>query len=415
MKKTRKICVTFILLTCISQSGCGDMTILDEIPQNASFSVVEEETRERIEKVPTQWMTGNPQEDKALELATPWEASKFTYNRLSKNEQLWYLDIEQLIGNMEEKGRLSDVGIQGGLDETAIDKIFQCVLNDHPEFFYIDGYAYTKYTSGDELLYIEFAGNYNLDKETVLTRKSEIEDAASKILEGISQDASDYEKVKYVYETIILNTDYVLNSPDNQNIYSVFVRKSSVCQGYAKATQYLLNRLGVECTIVQGSVDNGEGHAWNLVQVEGNYYYVDTTWGDAYYQVEEEYIREQNYPEINYEYLCITTKELLKTHIIQAMVPMPECVAVEYNYYVNEGAYFTSYDREQMGMLFAKALEQNKKDVTIKCSSEDCFQDIMKAMIQEYEIFDYLEIANNQISYSHNDKRLSMTFWVTNE
>ena len=83
-----------------------------------------------------------------------------------------------------------------------------------------------------------------MDRETAAKRLEEIDAAASRILSGISPDAGDYEKVKYVYDTLIRETDYELGAPDNQNIYSVFVNHVSVCQGYAKATQYLLNRLG---------------------------------------------------------------------------------------------------------------------------------------------------------------------------
>ena len=81
--------------------------------------------------------------------------------------------------------------------------------------------------------------------------------------------------------------DYDESAPDNQNIYSIFVNRQSVCAGYSKATQYLLEQLGVFCTYVTGKTTEGGNHAWNLVKCNGDYYYVDTTWGDPVFQQEE--------------------------------------------------------------------------------------------------------------------------------
>ena len=66
------------------------------------------------------------------------------------------------------------------------------------------------------------------------------------------------EKIRKIFEDILeqfigpvrirgmdVNVEYDLEAPDNQNIYSVFVNGRSVCAGYSKAAQYLLERLGV--------------------------------------------------------------------------------------------------------------------------------------------------------------------------
>lgn len=343
------------------------------------------------------------------------DAFCFAYESLSTEEKLWYQDMEQALGSMTEKVRLSEEGLTAGLNESCIDKIFQCVLIDHPEIFYVDGYTYTKYSRGEKTVAIDFSGNYQLTPREAALRKTEIEQAAEKLLANLPLPASDYDKVKYVFETLIRNTEYDLNAPDNQNIYSVFVGGASVCQGYAKATQYLLNRLGVNCTLVQGKVENGEGHAWNLVRVDGSFYYVDTTWGDASYQREDGQDAQMQFlPEINYDYLCVTTGQLLRTHTLENIVPLPECVDTAANYYVRQGALFERYDREQMKRLFEESAAGGSRDVTIKCADMECYNQIKKALIEEQEIFDYLPDGEASVSYAHNEKQLSLTFWVTN-
>lgn len=352
-------------------------------------------------------------------------AFEYAARSLSEEELIWYQDMKQAMGDFGEEVRLDDAGLEAGCDEEDIDRIFQCVLNDHPELFYVEGYSYTRFTRGDQITSIVFSGTYSIDRETAESRRSEIEAAAAEILAGVDEGADQYAKVKYVYDTIIRTTDYDQSAPDNQNIYSVFVGNRSVCQGYAKATQYLLNRLGVECTLVLGTVETGggqgiiaqqEGHAWNLVRVDGEYYYVDTTWGDASYSRQDgEGTEDINMPEINYDYLNVTTEELLKTHTLGENIPMPLCAATEANYYFREGALFTSYDREQMQTLVDRARAEDRDDVTVKCADMECYNEVLTELVEKQEIFRYLDAADSSIAYARNDNQMSLTFWVTNE
>ena len=402
--------IYIVLFMLLFLTGCSSEEILSEVPQTIVLPV------EEIDNLPGQEAEETTAESDNTESCSLLEegGSRFAYESLDAQEQIWYGEIEQALGEMTDTVKLSTEPIGQGLDEQDIDRIFQCVLIDHPEIFYTTGYTYTKYSRGDRTVGIDFAGTYSLPREEAVNKAEEIRGRASEWLSDIPSDASEYDKVKAVYEKIIFSTDYDLNASDNQNIASVFLGNSSVCQGYAKATQYLLNHLGVMCTLVQGTVDTGEAHAWNLVRVEGDYYYVDTTWGDASYRMEDGSGQEE-LPEINYDYLCVTTQELLRTHRIESVVAMPECTATQANYYVREGVYFTSYDAEQMQSIFDRAWESGRTEITLKCADEECYREICRVLIDEQEIFSYMPENSSTIAYAQNGKQLSLTFWVTNE
>ena len=399
-----------VLFMLLFLTGCSSEEILSEVPQTIVLPV------EEIDSLPGQEAEETTAESDNTESCSLLEegGSRFAYESLDAQEQIWYGEIEQALGEMTDTVKLSTEPIGQGLDEQDIDRIFQCVLIDHPEIFYTTGYTYTKYSRGDRTVGIDFAGTYSLPREEAVNKAEEIRGRALEWLSDIPSDASEYDKVKAVYEKIIFSTDYDLNASDNQNIASVFLGNSSVCQGYAKATQYLLNHLGVMCTLVQGTVDTGEAHAWNLVRVDGDYYYVDTTWGDASYRMEDGSGQEE-LPEINYDYLCVTTQELLRTHCIESVVAMPECTATQANYYVREGVYFTSYDAEQMQSIFDRAWESGRTEITLKCADEECYREICGVLIDEQEIFSYMPENSSTIAYAQNGKQLSLTFWVTNE
>ena len=358
-----------------------------------------------------------PQQEQAQELVLEEEEkiseevefhNYFYYSTLDTEQQTVYREILYALENYVEEMQLSTIQID------VVDKVFQCVLMDHPEIFYADGYSFVKYTLGDEVKKITFSGTYIYEMEERVSKEAQIENKALELLKGISANATDYEKVKYVYETIIRNTEYDMTADDNQNICSVFLNGASVCQGYAKAAQYLLMKLQVPITLVIGTVDSGEGHAWNMVKIEDDFYHVDTTWGDASYlfHVNEESTGYQDTPEINYDYLCVTTDEILRTHTISTMYAMPRCDSIDANYYVREGAYFTVMDRTQLEQLVANYKEQGRESVTLKCADEFVYEAMVEELIHKQHIFDYIEGENNSILYTDSPKQRSITFWL---
>jgi len=293
------------------------------------------------------------------------------------------------------------------LDLDAIDTIFNCVMMDHPEIFYVNGYRVVKYTQAGVLKRLCFTPSICYSKDQVDQIAPVLESQCNEILSHVDANASDYDKIKFIYDVIVLNTEYDLNSSDNQNVISVLINGRSVCQGYAKTMQMLLNKLGIPCTLVTGTVDTGERHAWNAIKADGEWYYTDVTWGDSSYQAMDA-SQSDFIPDVNYDYLLVPSSEINTTHFSDNEVQLPTANSVNDNYYVKEGLYITSYDPNQLSAIFDYQRSLGRATVALKCSDWNVYEQMYNELINNQHIFEY--VKTGQIRYQNDDSMRKLVF-----
>ncbi|SEA27424.1 Transglutaminase-like superfamily protein [Lachnospiraceae bacterium NK3A20] len=323
--------------------------------------------------------------------------TQYAYSTLDASEQTIY---QEVLGGLTSRKEVS----VSTLDKEKLNKIYNDVMSDHPEIFYVDGYTCTTHTIGGELSAITFEGSYICNEEEERDFSAQIQVYADRALAGLPDSTDDYLTVRYLYEYIVQNTDYDLTADHNQNILSVCIGGRSVCNGYAKALQYLLQKAGIPAFLVTGKA-RGAGHAWDLVFVNGSWYYVDPTWGDASFSEDSERAG-SNW--INYDYLCVTTKDIFTTHEITSRTTLPACTALSDNYYVREGSFFYSYDPDQMERVVEKAGEENSGILRLRCASQSVYDEMLDALIEQQGIYDYLPDVR-AITYTKSDELYTLS------
>lgn len=196
---------------------------------------------------------------------------------------------------------------------------FVAVCNDHPELFWIDteyGYQYT--TSGQVAEIIMLYNGLAKDREQ---NQKRLEAAAGEYVKGSEKYLTLYAKEVYVHDTLMKNVEYDSKALWNQTLYSALIEGKTVCAGYARAFQYIMQKIGIPCYFCTGYA--GGSHAWNIVKLEGEYYNVDVTWNDT----------KPN----THIYFNGSDKDYRATHMRQDLsVYLPACSGQEYRKLIKE-------------------------------------------------------------------------------
>lgn len=155
--------------------------------------------------------------------------------------------------------------------------VVEAVYNDHPELFWLEAEFSCKYLGTG--ICVEISLDYNETADDPEASKRLFAERAEEILAGVRVLQSNYEKEQYLHDVLVAKVDYDMSAKMNQSAYSALVLGKSVCAGYARAFQYLMQQAGIPCYYCTGYA--GEDHAWNIVKINGNYSNVDVTWDDT--------------------------------------------------------------------------------------------------------------------------------------
>lgn len=238
---------------------------------------------------------------------TSQENNGYFYAQLGEEAKTIYRAIESHIEDMKTGNYTIDMGDtfqklleqENGSDklEQAYQDAWDAINTDRVDLFYVDSskvYLYTQQTTiwnySTYTVSIGPAQNSNYytqgftSKQMVEETFAQLENVRQSVISQLTGNT--YQKISqlnnYLVDTITY--DETLNRANTRNIYGALIEKQVVCEGYAKALKYVLDAIDIPCVLVSGTATNADGqtesHLWNYVQIEQNWYAVDSTWND---------------------------------------------------------------------------------------------------------------------------------------
>lgn len=396
MKRRIWPAVVVMLSVLCAFSGLGT-TDLKRLP---GFLAAKKETVQSVKIIADSGQKGQSASfGRKLNIREDDVAGGYYYQQLSRPQQRLYKEMYQ--GLLEAA---PSIYIHSP-DLEPIKKVCQFIFNDKPALFWLLGQMQiTSYSDYSEIRPVYSCTGAERDR-----KQSEINEAADKCLAGVSPGFTEYDKIKYVFEYLVNTVDYDINAPDNQNIYSALVGKMSVCAGYSRAAQFLLQCLGIECIYVTGEIKNQGPHAWNIVKCDGQYYQMDVTFGDPVFLKAEsgETLPEKS---INYDYLCCSDAEIMKNHTTDRQASYPPCNSMELNYYKLNGMYYGNFQPDQLLQEMNNTIYHKKPFFICKFANDTVYgqaRDIVLNKLVKQAAQTLLDVYGlNEVQYTYMEDSL---------
>jgi hypothetical protein len=307
--------------------------------------------------------------------------NEYGYNSLSDNQKLLFDAIgERLEAFIDSADYRTDLTEETARLETRVEYLTQNDLTDdelaetlcrfvysNPQYYWI-GINYAFASNDSCVSAVTYVDPYYY---SYASRKA-VDDAVNakldKWVDEVTEAASlgDFYGALKAHDIIIRAIDYSYNAsgqPEQSvwahSVAGVFTGQGAVCEGYAKCFEYLLNKAGIPNIYILGTGAK-EAHAWNAVELSGQWYLCDITWDDPNLSADA------GLKDSNYSYFCIPASKFNKNHKAWGSknyygYELPEFEdTMEQSYFTVFDAYSDEAFTEASGESFAMALTANR-------------------------------------------------------
>lgn len=347
--------------------------------------------------------------------------AKVAYQKL--NERLdngeWKDIILERLGNVlsinDYVVDISDLQLSTDKSEEIKELFYDTIVN-YGEYYWMKGLYLS--ASNNKLTALRITGktSYKVDyvvnelhnKDVIIGDYMEFRDRLSSLFYQLDDDMTDLEKILAVHEWIVRETEYDYGNyltgtiPDESYSYDgLFMNSLYVCSGYAAIMELLLSAMGIEITTV---ASDSMDHAWNVVNIDGNYYHIDATWNDLgkddknegrhtadyFVKSDEEMENLRHYGWVS-DVTC-TKKDSYKEYIFRTYNGIS---SNSYNYYKGDWYYKTDYN------VISKS--------QIDGSGAAEFATFDESIVNMYIYMDYMYVATDSKVYKINMANLNDT------
>ena len=258
--------------------------------------------------------------------------------------------------------------------------VYDTSYGSNGKFFSKDSFDFTFYASGT--YYIRFAimdtgvSPYVWFNTGLYGIKLVIDDKGYPTVENVVADlkaqcgktcTTDFEKAVWFNDWLVENCRY-----DSSYSYcapeGALARGLGTCEAYHRAYVMLLNSVGIATDRI-----SGDGHVWTGVQLDGNWYHIDTTWDDAGY--------EDNSVDLQHLYFGLNDELMNQIHSSVTSSNGISAHSLEDNYFIKTGKIKKWSDQYVSTIREHLNNGENTFDITINDSMIDSYKQIIYYLV----------------------------------
>ncbi len=380
--------------TTVSSSGTTAESTTTAVPTDPPTT-----TRPRTTVTTTTWVyTTAPQ------IPDGTFDGKFYYKQLTSGQKEIY---EAAYAAVKSGSAEFSYVAESGYNKSDLSKGITAFRNDHPEFCSLNG-GYFSSTKGTDVTVTLKTRNF-CDDPSGGSYRTELMSKVSQIVSQARRYSPGYEQIKYVHDYLCKTVEYDYSSASKSSsdqtpleqmsntAYGALINGRAVCGGISFAFELIAQQLGYECGYISGRAKR-DSHAWNMIKVGSNYYCIDVTFDDHY---------EKGKDYIEYNYFCIKSSEISKTHTPSGEFTYPYAESNDLNYYYTNGyVIYSFYTESDYGIIEEQA---GNDYIYVKFLSETAYR---QARSSDSQLFADIRKLTGQksITYYHDDDFLVLAF-----